>query len=262
MAEKVKNENRLDIHYLGHSAWLVLGQNLAWLFDYGQVPERTGQGLCSGSFDLADLGSRQAFVFFSHLHKDHWHSPLAGQALARPDTKVFLGLSSAADLPAGPAGLIKMLPRTGFTARDLHVQASGSTDQGVSFLVQTGDLLFYHGGDLAAWDDTAVYTEGHRQEVDWLAGQLAGKQRPLLAFLPVATSDGYQEEALLAGIGYFLDRIRPFYVLPMHAHGFMHLYHSFASWLLSRPEKPALLLPERQGASFRLDLKDNMKHQA
>ncbi len=245
----------LQVTYLEHSAWLVTKNDQAWLFDYGQLPKR------QKALDLADLGQKQLSVFFSHLHQDHWQADLARQALDRPGSKVFLGITTPTEKPSGLPGLITMLPRTSYKDGQLTVLASGSTDQGVSFLVQQAGLLIYHGGDLAVWDNTAQYQDGYRQEIDWLAGQL-GQAQPLLAFIPVSTSDGYQEEPLLAGISYFLRKIRPRYILPMHAHGYEQLYSSFASWLRGQPSDAELLQAKQAGDYFQLEGQDYVQDQA
>jgi L-ascorbate metabolism protein UlaG (beta-lactamase superfamily) len=90
------------------------------------------------------------------------------------------------------------------------------------------EMTIYHGGDLAAWDDTDWFRETYRREIDWLAERLTESGRTLdVAMLPVSTSDGYQEDALLDGLDEALAKLQPRQVLPMHAFGFESLYDSY-----------------------------------
>lgn len=227
--------------YLGHSAWLIDTGRQLLLFDYGRVPERPASGsLADGIFDLAAVGDRSLTVFFSHQHGDHYSPDLHRQLAEQQGHQVIVGLDQRQkirglplertfvmrphdslphdSLPQGQAAL----------AGNMVIHASGSTDSGVSFLVVTPEMTCYHGGDLAAWDDTDWFRETYRREIDWLADRLSETGRTLdVAMLPVSTSDGYQEDALLDGLDYALEKLRPRQVLPMHAFGFETLYQAF-----------------------------------
>jgi len=123
---------------------------------------------------------------------------------------------------------VVMRPHEQAAVGNLTIHASGSTDSGVSFLIFAPEMTIYHGGDLAAWDDTTWFRETYRQEIDWLAARLTKSGRTLdVAMLPVSTSDGYQEDALLDGLDDALAKLQPRQVLPMHAFGFESLYDTY-----------------------------------
>ena len=218
--------------YLDHSAWLIETGTQRYLFDYGRLPRRaSGGGLESGVFDPAAFGDQPLTVFFSHQHGDHYHPDLHRQLGMAGKANVIVGLN-AGQLVSGMMmeRTSIMRPRDMLQKNELLILASGSTDSGVSFLVVAPDFVCYHGGDLAAWDDTAWFREAYRKEIDWLSDRLSETGRILdVAMLPVSTSDGYQEEVLLEGVDYALEKLRPRQILPMHGFGFESLYMDFAA---------------------------------
>jgi len=221
------------VRYLGHSAWLVTTPARSLLFDYGDRPVRPQSGnMADGIFNAEELPPGPLYVFASHRHSDHYSARLHSQMAKRPQTSFVLGLDeqpSCSESEAAPAGTWLAWPHAELQIDDLLIRCSGSTDSGVSFLIEMPEGMLYHGGDLAVWDNTTFYNRVFREETDWLAERcaLAGKS-PDIAFLPVSTSDGYQEEPLLNGIWYFLDKIKPSHLLPMHGHGYEDLYQTFA----------------------------------
>ena len=240
----------VTIRYLGHSAWLVESQRRAWLFDYGRVPARGTAD--AGTFALAGYSRRPLDIFFSHLHGDHCHPDLALEAAGQEGISVYLGLDTPPDgsLPAWIRNVRLVLPRSRQEVSGQTLLASGSTDQGVAWLVAADDLLLYHGGDLALWDDLEMFRQPYSQEVAWLAEQTRTLGRvPDIAFIPVSTSDGYQEEALLEGIDLLIRKIRPHRVFPMHAWGYEPLYERFAGWMAQNHPETVVCLPGPAGHS-------------
>jgi L-ascorbate metabolism protein UlaG (beta-lactamase superfamily) len=245
-----------DLHYLDQSAWLVQTPARRLLFDYGRIPRRPEHGsLAQGVFDFRRPDPLPLFAFASHSHADHYSASLQRHLGSRPDTWFIFGQDeqpSAAEQAAAPAGTWLIGPHSRLQLADLSIWTTASTDSGVSFLIDLPEALIYHGGDLAVWDDTDFYRRTYRQEIDRLAAWTASLNRvPDLAFLPVSTSDGYQEEAMLQGLWYFLDRLRPRAVAPMHAHGHEHFYRIFGDLAAARGWTN-VLEPRNPGDSFTL----------
>ncbi len=242
------------LYYLGHSAWLVRTSRRWLLFDYGRLPIRPSRGgLERGALDLALLDPLPIYAFASHKHADHYSAELQRRLSRHPQANYVLGLDApptAADSAAAPRGTWLVWPHSQLRLDDLCIRTTASTDSGVSFLVEAPEGVFYHGGDLAVWDDLDQYRQGYRREIDLLADWLAESGRqPDLAFLPVSTSDGYQEDALLQGIWYAEERLRPRVTVPMHAHGFENLYRRFVE-LAGAAGYSNILLPEKPGDVF------------
>lgn len=234
------------LYYLGHSAWLLVRLTTAFLFDYGDVPPRpTRSRLSDGAFGAADWmrlraeaassGQRRRLIIFSsHQHRDHYSRTLHRELAELPDVQVVAGLDREQQSAAFRA--ISNLPRTDviyprktLELGDLTVHASGSTDSGVAFLIDAPDGSIYFGGDLAVWDDLPQYRDGYAAELAWLGERRDRLRVPLrLAFMPVGTSDGYQEEPLIEGLDAALRRLRPGIFAPMHGYGYEAFYDAYA----------------------------------
>jgi L-ascorbate metabolism protein UlaG (beta-lactamase superfamily) len=257
----------VQVWYLAHSAWLVETSQRLLLFDYGSRPARPACGhlamtklaeakLAMGCLDLADLPAKPLLAFSSHRHGDHYDPALHAKLLTQAGLKCeyFLGLDAADPEPAQlPPGTVTLRPEQHLVRDDLEIRTAISTDQGIAFLLRLPELTLYYGGDLAVWDETPFYREQHAQSIDLLAK--AGWSVDL-AFIPVSTSDGYQEAPLLAGAMATVRQLRPRWVFPMHAHGFEYFYQRFANWLAEN--EPAfngkVLVQHQPGDTFLIDL--------
>lgn len=229
------SQRKLQARYLGHSAWLVITSARCLIFDYGLQPPRPTTGhLSDGILNLEELPSLPIYCFASHRHSDHYSASIHHDISSKTTAKFILGLDEQPDCAASqsvqPATSI-VWPHRILRLDDMIIHCSGSTDSGVSFMIETPEAVIYHGGDLALWDNDDFFNRVYHQEIDWLARTGC---RPDLAMLPVSTSDGYQEEPLLNGLWYFFDHFSPAGILPMHAHGFEQLYHDFAALAKNR----------------------------
>lgn len=249
---------QIIVHYLDHSAWLLQTPDRLLLFDYGELPVRQEQGLpAEGVFDPQNLPDLPLYVFASHRHRDHYSANLHKSLRQNERSNFILGLDAkplASEIAACPGKTWQVWPGLELVLHDLVIRCTGSTDSGVSFLVDCPEALIYHGGDLAVWDDEAFYRDNYRQQVGQLESWIEKIERvPAMAFLPVSTSDGFQEEALLDGIWHFLRKIQPARILPMHAHGYEDLYQRFAD--LAKAEGwTNVLVPRTPGDCFTIDL--------
>lgn len=113
-----------------------------------------------------------------------------------------------------------------FTYHDIDFYTYGSTDKGISILVDLPYLTFYHAGDLNDWiwpDDTEEerkkMEKDFRDEVDKIqVDQLD------LAFFPV---DPRLEGNYDKGVSYFLETISPEILFPMHMWGNLEFSKKF-----------------------------------
>ncbi len=255
-------ESRLAIRYLGHSAFLVETAKRCILFDYGDHPARAQHGLMrEGVFNPAELADKPLFILSSHQHGDHYSKTLHQFAANRADTWFVMGLDEApscAESPLEKTSTSLAWPHATLTIEDMTIHCSGSTDCGVSFLIEMPEAVIYHGGDLALWDDQPYYRKVYRQEVGWLTRTVNSRHLAIdLAFLPVSTSDGYQEQPLLEGLAYWADNLGARYIVPMHGHGYEQLYSRFADWAQTHGFGRTMVLA-RPGQAASLDLSENI----
>lgn len=200
----------MNVTYIHHSCFLIETGSCYYLFDYFQ-----------GSLPALDP-CKPIAVLASHKHPDHYQpavfSILKGMGMQR-----IYGVLSQ-DIPA--KNVPSDIPCTVVSACQRYALPQGqtlityrSTDRGVAFLIQDGELLFYHAGDLNDWvwaeeseSDNRQMTENYRRQITLLSEQLHG--RPLTAAFVVL--DPRQEQDYDRGLLYFLEHIPGDCIYPMH----------------------------------------------
>ena len=218
---------QITIDYLGHSGFLAETAGCLLLFDYYRG-------------DLSVLEEKPAdkplYVFVSHVHGDHFNPQILKlDDGSRPVRFVFSfdlegnvpfvpgarkGSFENARTGSGESGIMFLeadrtyrISVTGDAG--ITVETLLSNDEGVAFLVDTGDAVLYHAGDLHWWN-----WEG--EDPEWLAREeriyktelekLRGR-RIDAAFVVL---DDRLEDNYAQGLKYLLSVCSPRYVLPMH----------------------------------------------
>jgi len=137
-----------ELRYFQHSGWLVKTAAHVLVFDY--VEAIPGGNVLPAALALSprDLDGKQAVVFVSHGHVDHYWPGIGEWSRQRPGIRYVVGWPDS-HLPGAHA----MKPHETWSPGDLLVATTGSTDEGVGFLVTVDGLTLYHAGDHARWAD-------------------------------------------------------------------------------------------------------------
>ena len=199
-----------NITYLFHSGYSVETATRFLVFDYYQ-PSENLQFLTSRSFQTTP----PAWVFASHSHGDHfdpvifsWDSP------ENPITYVLSDDVFPKRIP--PGHRCHVLKEGESLSQDgLVITAYGSSDLGLSFLVEADGLRLFHAGDLNWWHwkgETAVEQAYAKDLFHEKMAALRGHQIDI-AFFPV---DRRLEEFHSLGAETFAKEIKPTWLLPMH----------------------------------------------
>lgn len=186
----------MKITYHRHSGFSVRTDQRLLIFDY------LGEGL------NAPETKDRAIAFVSHAHGDHFHP-----SVVRWMGEGRVQLVTGDDVDSGG---IRLSPGDRIELDGVIIEAFGSTDQGVSFLICADGFCIFHAGDLNLWhwknesDEEYVReaTEAFEEVLDSLRGRKID-----LAFFPVdpRMGEGYEEGAMR-----FIDIMRPMHFVPMH----------------------------------------------
>ena len=196
------------ITYLFHSGFSVETAGHFLLFDYCPSLDR------DSVFSSEGLNKKESvYVFVSHSHGDHFDPAILKWAKKNPSiTYVF-----SSDVAFDPSNLNSqvMSPYERWTDRSIEIKTFGSTDAGLSFLVQVDGLSIFHAGDLNwwRWKGETQAEQDHaekifKEEIDKMEGQKID-----IAFFPV---DRRLEEYYSLGAEYFAARLKPKLLVPMH----------------------------------------------
>ena len=209
------------VDYLGHSGFLVETDHVLMLFDY-----------YVGDLSLIDEKPEEKplFVFASHVHADHFQPKIFGLSGHGRKARFLLSddIRGNAFVP-DDADILFLKPDREYEIPELGtVRTLLSTDEGVAFLIKTGNETVYHAGDLNWWD-----WEG--EDPAWLADQeriykreigCLSEERIDAAFVVL---DDRLENNYAEGMEWFLSACRADYVFPMHFWNDLDLIGRFAA---------------------------------
>ena len=121
----------MTLTYIFHSGFVLETEQSILVFDYWMDP--------SGVMDGVLRSEKPMYVFSSHFHEDHF-------------TKEIFEWKKLRDRRANKEDADVWLAKGGTWSDDtISVWALGSTDSGVSWIVETEDKRIFHAGDLNNW---------------------------------------------------------------------------------------------------------------
>lgn len=194
-------KNNVVVEYIHHSCFTVEIGDKFLVFDYYK-----------GDINLKD---RDIYVFSSHGHDDHYNPEILNWK--KDFEKIHYIFSNDINIEESE-NISLMGPYKERTIDDLKVRTFGSTDKGVSFLVNVEGINIFHAGDLNwwYWDD-----DSEKEKMDMENSFKKKVQRIKdtdvdidMAFFPVDPRLG---EYFHLGGEYFIKEIKPKHFFPMHA---------------------------------------------
>lgn len=197
----------MEVTYIHHSCFLVETELCYYLFDYEK-----------GTLPKLDV-SKPIIVLASHSHYDHYNPDVFSILKEIGMQKIQVVLSEDIAPPQDNIPL-RVEPCKEYTlCFGQKLTTYISTDLGVAFLIEDGDKLIYHAGDLNDWvwegEDPAYneqMTRDYRKQIDALALKLDGRKIDC-AFVVL---DPRQEQDYDRGMLYFLNHVNAKKVFPMH----------------------------------------------
>ena len=188
----------IAVEYLGGSGFLVTIGETGFLFDASE--HGADRRILPDKEALAAY--KKLYVFVSHHHDDHFSQKI--YALCGDDAVYIVGH----DVPQPHRG-VRMKPGEHQGFGRVEVKTFGSTDEGVSFLVEYAGVRIFHAGDLNLWhwrDESplAAIEAAERSFYECVAP--IPKETIDLAFFPVDPRQGSMYDA---GAGYFIMTVKP-----------------------------------------------------
>lgn len=205
----------MKLIYLYHSGFALLGDDFTLIFDYWKDSESDGDGILHR--ELLKRPGRM-YVFASHAHADHFNPEVLSWRLQRPDIVYLLSQDIQALHEAEQAKAVWLKQGDSYSDERLSVHAFGSTDVGISFLVEVDGRKIFHAGDLNNWhwmeeSDEAEWKGYERHFLHELA--ILAAEVPCLdvAMFPVDPRLGKE---YMRGPRQFVEQIKTTIFVPMH----------------------------------------------
>ena len=239
----------MTVTYYHHSGFSVASGDVLLVFDYwtGKAKKLPQERQIRTDY-LAQF--KEVYVFVSHDHEDHFDPIIYTWEQFAPVTYII-----ADDMPSDARGR-RMGPGGEMILSDrVKVKAYGSTDAGVSYLVELDGVRFFHAGDLNYWHwrdvstvrEIAMAEEYFQQEVAKIVGQEID-----WCFFPVDPRMGMHYEA---GANYFVMAVKPRILCPMHFWGRGDIIREYA--LLNRTDETEILPLTNQGQGVSITIEDD-----
>ena len=207
----------MKLIYIYHSGFALEGESFTVIIDY--YKDSASQPLTGVVHDELIKRPGKLYVLSSHSHADHFNPEVLEWKKMHPDIQYVFskdilenGLARLNDACYLSKGEI-------WSDGVLEVEAFGSTDLGISFLLRLDGKLIFHAGDLNWWhwsgesdrDNMAARAFYFRE-----LKRLNGLETDIL-FFPV---DARQGEAREWGVRQFMETVTVKQLLvPMHAFG-------------------------------------------
>ena len=214
------NKHEIRIQYLYHSGFRVETAEHIFVFDYFQ--------------ENVQLGDKDTYVFSSHGHPDHFNPQVLEWQDQKPDIKYIL--SHDICIEQNRENIFVVSPYDEIQVDEVRIKAFGSTDLGVSFLVQCLGITLFHAGDLNWWywwqdipEEIMKAETLFKEEIAKIKGQSID-----IAFFPV---DPRLEHKYCVGADYFIEEIAPKVLIPMHFGDQLETCKQYAQNMKDSPTK-------------------------
>lgn len=197
----------MKIIYIHHSCFLVETDSCYYLFDYEK-----------GCLPRMEV-TKPILVLSSHGHHDHYNQGIFSMLDVLGMQTVYAILSEDIEVPVNVNALQVSPGKEYGLWLGQKLTTFQSTDLGVAFLIEDGEKIIYHAGDLNDWvweEESDSYNEqmtiDYRKQINLLSEKL--NHRKIDAAFVVL--DPRQEKDYDRGLCYFLEHIPVKEVYPMH----------------------------------------------
>lgn len=188
----------MKIEYIHHSGCTIETENYFLVLDYYKG-------------DIS-LKNKKTIVFSSHGHKDHYNPEILQWQNRHKDIDYVL----SKDIGVEPSSNVHIMePYEELKLYDINIKSFGSTDLGLSFLIDVEGKKIFFAGDLNWW----IWSEDTEEEKEAMEKAFKGEVQKLkgheiyVAFFPV---DPRLRENYSLGGKYLIGELNPKYFIPIH----------------------------------------------
>lgn len=215
----------MQLTYIFHSGFALETDRCILVFDYWMDP--------AGVMPCLLRSPKPMYVFSSHFHEDHFNRDIFSWRTTKTNLRYILSKDILKHRRAQKDEADAWLGK-GATREDerVRVTATGSTDSGVSWVIETGGKRIFHAGDLNNWyarfltDDYhggTIYSPDFGMDIDPLKeekrylGELKDIRKLTDRFdVVMFPVDGRIGNGYTRGARQFLDVFRVGLFVPMH----------------------------------------------
>lgn len=205
----------MKLIYIYHSGYAIEAANFTVIIDYYKDSSNNGTG---GAIDNLLERKGKLYVLSTHSHADHFNPEILKWKEKRKDIIYIFSKDILDNNLAKPDEAIYLEKLQVYKDNNIFVQAFGSTDLGVSYIIHIKDKTIFHAGDLNNWHWNEESTEQEIKEAeDYYERELkllaANVKHIDLAMFPIDPRLG---KDYMKGAEQFIDTIQVDTLVPMH----------------------------------------------
>ena len=202
--------------YIYHSGFALEADGFSILIDYFKDSDTDPAKGYVRSELLKRAGT--LYILASHFHPDHFNPEVLKWKEQKPDIKYIFSKDILKRRRAKADDAIYLKKGDAYQDELLTIKAFGSTDVGISFLIETEGRRIFHAGDLNNWhwkdestpQEVAEAEGNYLKELDIIAKETSVMD---LVMFPVDPRLGTD---FMRGAQQFIDRIKTSVFVPMH----------------------------------------------
>ena len=215
----------MKLTYIFHSGFVIETKQSILVFDYWMDP--------SGAMGSVLSSEKPMYVFSSHFHEDHFSQDIFEWKTKKENVTYILSKDILRHRRATKDEADVWLAKgASWSDERISVKALGSTDSGVSWIVETEGKRIFHAGDLCNWyarflpdavSGQTIYSEELEEYIDPIAhekkylGELKDIRKVADSFdLVMFPIDGRIGNGYTLGGRQFIKRFKVGLFVPMH----------------------------------------------
>lgn len=207
----------MTLTYIYHSGFAIEAEGVTIIIDYYKDSSETAphEGIVH---DRLLKRPGKLYVLASHFHPDHFNREVLTWKEQRPDICYLFSKDILKHHRAQADDAIYINKGEEYIDDTLRVRAFGSTDVGISFLIDLQGTTLFHAGDLNNWhwSEESTPQEIRKAEGDFLAEvRLIRQEIPFIrvVMFPV---DRRMGKDYMKGAKQFIEQIKTTIFVPMH----------------------------------------------
>ena len=148
----------MKLDYIYHSGFAIEAEGVTIIIDYYKDSSETirNQGIVH---DCLLQKPGKLYVLSTHFHPDHFNREILTWKEQRPDIIYLFSKDILKHRRANPEDAIYINKGESYEDDNLRIDAFGSTDVGISFLIHLQGMSIFHAGDLNNWHWSEESTE-------------------------------------------------------------------------------------------------------
>jgi len=139
----------MKLIYVYHSCFAVEIDNVIIIIDFFKDTEDNKKGIVHDR--LLKEKNREIYVLSSHAHRDHFNPEILTWKEINPNIRYIFSKDILDSQKAKQHDATFLDAFESYQDENLMVKSYGSTDIGISFLIEIGSKTIFHAGDLNNW---------------------------------------------------------------------------------------------------------------